>query len=244
MSAKRFFIEGVHARGERVDLDAADAHKIVDVLRLGSGDAIEAIDSAGVLFRATLFLSGKRLEASLDDVIDARGDDDALEIDVAQGLPKGQKMDFVVEKLTELGVRRIIPFESERAVVRDAGSAKLERWRRLAQSAAQQSGRRTIPEIADPLAFDALLEQAGAYDLVLFPWEIADAQVALRATLPGLLSGARRVLAIVGPEGGFSHAEAARAQQAGAKVISLGRRVLRTETAGIVLVSILQYLSA
>src|SRR4029077_14123067 len=98
----------------------------------------------------------------------------------------------------------IIPIYSERTIVSDAGSAKLDRWRRLARQAAAQCGRDRIPEIAQPQRFEGLLESFSAYDTVLFPWELAE-QGPLKDVLPGLLENSRRVLVIVGPEGGFSH---------------------------------------
>lgn len=242
MSARRFFVEDSHAPGERVVIADADAHKIRDVLRLRAGDTIEIVDSSGTLFDAMLESvdGGVRAElrATIDGIEDAR-----VEIDVAQGIPKGQKMDFVVEKLSELGVASILPLASERAVVRDPGDGKLERWRRLAKTAAQQSGRRSILAVGEPVSFDDLLARFAGYDVVLFPWEVATDDRKLRETLPTLVAGARRVLVVIGPEGGFSHAEAERARDAGAHVISLGRRILRTETAALVLVALLQYLT-
>jgi 16S rRNA (uracil1498-N3)-methyltransferase len=242
MSARRFFIEDSHAPGEHVVIADADAHKIRDVLRLRAGDTIEIVDSSGTLFDAMLESVEGGVRAELRAAIDAV-DDPRIEIDVAQGIPKGQKMDFVVEKLTELGVASILPLASHRAVVREPGDGKLERWRRLAKTAAQQSGRRSILAVGEPVSFDDLLARFADYDVVLFPWEVAAGQRNLRETLPALLAGARRVLVVIGPEGGFSHAEAERARDAGARVISLGRRILRTETAALVVVALLQYLT-
>ncbi len=244
MSARRFFVEDTHAVGERVVVADADAHKIRDVLRLRAGDTIEVVDSAGQIFDATLESVDGGIQAQLLRVIDERSDEPAMQIDVAQGIPKGQKMDFVVEKLSELGVASIIPLATERAVVRDPGDAKVERWRRLAKTAAAQSGRRSILTVDEPVRFDDVIARFASYDLVLFPWEIHAADRKLRDVLPTLAAGARRVLVVIGPEGGFSHAEAERAREAGAHVISLGRRILRTETAALVLVAILQYMSA
>lgn len=243
MSARRFFIEDTHAAGERVVVADADAHKIRDVLRLRAGDAIEVVDSAGQIFDATLESVDAGVRAQLVRIIDERSDEPSVYIDVAQGIPKGQKMDFVVEKLSELGVASIIPLASERAVVRDPGDAKVERWRRLAKSAAAQSGRRSILAVDKPMRFDDLIGRFASYDLVLFPWEVATDDRKLRDALPALAAGARRILVVIGPEGGFSHDEAERAREAGAHVMSLGRRILRTETAALVLVAILQYMS-
>lgn len=243
MSARRFFVENTHGAGERVTVGEADAHKIRDVLRLRAGDAIEVVDSSGQVFDALLESVDGGVTAELRAVIDARDEEPSIQIDVAQGIPKGQKMDFVVEKLSELGVSSIFPLASERAVVRDPGDGKVERWRRLAKTAAAQSGRRSILAVNEPIAFDDLLGRFGGYDVVLFPWEVASGDHTLREELPAAVERARRMLVVIGPEGGFSHAEAERARDAGARIISLGRRILRTETAALVLVAILQYLS-
>jgi 16S rRNA (uracil1498-N3)-methyltransferase len=241
MSAARFFVEGNFATGETLDLAGGDAHKIVDVLRKRSGDSIEIVDSSAQRFSATLQIEGRSVRARLDESY-APVEKQGLEITVAQGLPKGQKMDFVVEKVTELGAAAILPLYSERTIVSDAGQTKLDRWRRLAKSAAAQCGRDRIPEIAEPQKLENLLESFSSYDTVLFPWELAEPGP-LRDVLPGLLENARRVLVVVGPEGGFSHAEAEAAQRAGAQLISLGSRILRTETAALVTVAMLNYVS-
>ena len=239
MSARRFFVEGAHARGSRVIITGGDARKIVSVLRLRDGDRIEVVDSTGTAFDARLQVDGGLVEATLVDVLE-RAPDDRRSIDVAQAVPKGTKMDFVVEKATELGAAAILPFYSERSVVRDAGAGKAERWRRVAKAAAQQSGRRNVPAVESPIEFASLVSRFRRYDLVLFPWELAD-RVPLREALPALLAGARRVLVVVGPEGGFSHTEADAATAAGGRTVWLGHRILRTETAAMVLLAILEY---
>ncbi len=208
---------------------------------MGSGEEIEVFDSAAQQYRAQLQVEGRNVRAELLEIT-GEPPQDALEITVAQGIPKGQKMDFVVEKLTELGARAIIPLRSERAIAADASTNKLERWRRLAKSAAEQCGRTGLPQIASPCSLPDLCVVFAKYDLVLFAWEGATAEP-LRQRLPALLAGARRILVVIGPEGGFSNAEAEAAQAAGALAISLGPRVLRTETAALVAVSILSYAS-
>lgn len=237
MSA-RFFVQGTHERGESVRIDSSDAHHIRDVLRLRSGDRIEVIDSAARSFEAEMSYEGDDVIARL--VAERETREPTLRVDVAQGLPKGAKMDYVVEKVTELGAEAILPFTSERTIVRAGAKEKLARWRRIARTAAQQSGRRTVPRVAEPVPFSELFGHAREYDRVLFAWENADGPP-LRASLPTVLRGARRVLVVVGPEGGFSHAEAAAAQALGATVVSLGRRILRTETAALALLAVIAY---
>jgi 16S rRNA (uracil1498-N3)-methyltransferase len=242
LSASRFFVSGAYEPGDLIALDGADAHKIANVLRLGNGDSIEVIDSCGILFDAAVLIGEKTVRARLLSVVELGYATAALRVAVAQAIPKGSKMDFVVEKLTELGVTAIQPFESERSVVTGSSAAKLERWRRLAKAAAQQCGRRDVPFVHETVSFANLVTQFAGYDRVLFLWELAE-RVPLRESLPAALAGASTVLAVIGPEGGFSHAEAQLAASSGAHSISLGSRILRTETAGLALVSIVEYLS-
>ncbi len=240
MPARRFFIEGVQQAGAHVVIDASDAHKIAHVLRLRAGDAIDAVDSSGTLYRAQLTCVGERVEARL--LVAEPGDATAsLQVEVAQALPKGSKMDAIVEKATELGAAAIRPFRCERSIAREAGAGKLERWRRVARSAAAQCGRRDVPRVEEPVDFAALLEGFAAYDAVLFPWELAERRP-LRTTLPPLLAQAGRVLAVIGPEGGFAHGEAEAARARGAHLLWLGPRILRTETAALALLAVIEAL--
>jgi 16S rRNA (uracil1498-N3)-methyltransferase len=237
--ARRFFVEGLRTPGSVVDITGRDARKIVSVLRLRAGDRIELVDSGGTLFDAQLSLEDGRVSATLTAALpdEPEYSVEPLRVDVAQAVPKGHKMDFVVEKAAELGVNTIVPFSSERTSA-GASDAKLERWRRLAKTASQQSGRRSVARVEDPVAFARLLERFASYDLVLFSWELA-ARVALRDRLPALLESTRRVLIVIGPEGGFSHEEAEAALADGAEMLWLGPRILRTETAALALLAII-----
>lgn len=217
--------------------DADDAHKIVDVLRLREGSGVTIVDSGAQEFSASLGMSDGKVSARLDALQSSGARETVLEITLAQAIPKGQKLDFVIEKATELGLARLIPIRTARSVG-DASPNKLERWRRLARSAAQQSGRTRIPEVESPLEWSALLPRIAAFDIAIFAWELATEP--LRDALVRL-GQARNVLVIVGPEGGFSHDEATAAIAAGACAVSLGARILRTETAPLALLSVLLY---
>lgn len=230
----------MHATGDLVRLPGDDARKILVVLRGATGDPLEIVDSGGRIFAASLVVDGTFAEASLGAEI-AAPPRAVLAISLAQGIPKGAKMDYVVEKATELGLARIVPFVAARTVGDGERAGKLERWRRLVKTAAQQCGRTDVPEVATPLAFAVLVESFATYDLVLVPWELADA-APLRERLPSLLAGgARSVLVVIGPEGGFSGDEARAAESAGAHLVSLGSRILRTETAGLAVAVALRY---
>lgn len=239
MKSPRFFLCGIAALGDEVSLTGADAHKIGAVLRLRTGDRIELCDSGARAFSAVLDVRERDVRAQLDALIADAPSEDGVRVVVAQGIPKGAKMDYVVEKLVELGVSEIVPLGSERAVA-DASAAKLERWRRIARAAAGQCGRSEIPTIGPPLSFDQLLEGSARFDRIIVPWELAE-RVPLRERLPDALAGARSLLLVVGPEGGFSHDEVEKARAVGAVPVSLGARILRTETAALVLLSIVNY---
>jgi len=241
MATARFFVEGVYGAGQTLTLAGDDSHKILDVLRKRSGDTIQIVDSTAQRFEATLEIVDRTVRARLGERF-VPAIPERFEITVAQGLPKGQKMDFVVEKLTGLGAATIVPLYSERSVVVDTGSAKIDRWRRLAKTAAAQCGRDKIPEVTEPLEFQKVVASFSDYDCVLFPWELAE-QVSLRSVLPELIERAGRILVVIGPEGGFSHAEAEAAQRHGAHVVGLGTRILRTDTAALVVVALLNYVS-
>jgi len=236
----RFFVEGVHAVGDRVAFAPDDARKLAVVLRKQSGDRVQVVDSGGVAFAATLEVGGRDVAARLDERLDRGAVETALRVTIAQAVPKGQKMDLVVEKATELGAHAIVPVRSARVVAHETSPAKVERWRRIAKSAAQQSGRVRVPDVADVHDWDALLATFAAYDRVYVPWELAD-PAPLRDVFERELPAAASVLIVIGPEGGFAAAEIERARSAGASAISLGRRILRTETAALVVLSAVLY---
>jgi len=242
VSAERFFVEGVARPGEERELAPDDARKAAVVLRKRAGDGLEIVDSGGTLFaarivRVTAYAVVVRLEAERAAAREPR-----VELTLLQGVPKGAKMDFVVEKATELGVARIVPLVTQRVQGDAASAAKVERWRRLAKAASQQCGRRTIAAIDEPRRLaDALsATDVPGYDAVLVAWEVAE-RVPLRDRLPALLEGRSRVAVAIGPEGGFARDEVTAALAAGATAISLGERILRTETAGLVLCAAIRY---
>lgn len=241
MPADRFFVEGAQDLGTVVELRGSDARKLVAVLRKRQGDRVVVADSTGRSFIASLLVEGERVSARLEAVA-AAAREPCLAITLAQGIPKGQKMDFVVEKATELGVARIVPFWSERTVGTGERAGKVERWRRLARAAAQQCGRNHVPAVDPPRAWPAVLERIAEVDRTLVPWENAE-PLPLRECLGPLIEGANRVLVVIGPEGGLTHAEVDAARAAGAVTISLGSRILRTETAGLVVCSVLLFAS-
>jgi 16S rRNA (uracil1498-N3)-methyltransferase len=158
-----------------------------------------------------------------------------LRLTLFQALPKADKMELIIQKCTELGICKIVPFESERCVSKPKSpSSKTERWRKIAESAAKQSGRGIIPEVTDIVTFDAVAEEIAAYDIVLFCNENGGAKISLP-------DGVSKAALIVGAEGGFSSAEADAAVSAGAVSVTLGPRILRCETAPIAATAVVMY---
>lgn len=217
-------------------LDAQQAHYLTAVLRLRAGDALELFDGAGGRYAAQLE-SGESVRVGARLANEPR----ALEVTLAQGLAKGEKMDLIVQKATELGVSRIVPLVTERAVVKlsaERGASRVERYRKIAQEAARQCGRADVPAVEEPLSLSAALDAAAAEPerlcLVLDP--------AQSLRLSTAAQGVSRLLIAIGPEGGFSPGELADAQAKGALLAGLGPLVLRTETAGLAALAVLQHL--
>lgn len=228
--------------GGRVRITGAAARHLTRVLRLGPEALVIVLDGAGGAYRAHVEGKGRDgLTAVIEKEVAVPGEPD-IQITLVQGLPKADKMNFVVQKATEVGVRRIIPLVADRTVVRldgERAEKKRERWRRIATSAAAQAFRSRVPEIGPVMRLGAVLEAAAPGALLLFPWE-EEKQAALKTVLRAG-PAAPEVYIFIGPEGGFTEAEAELALAHGAHRVTLGPRLLRTETAGPVVAAIVLY---
>jgi 16S rRNA (uracil1498-N3)-methyltransferase len=221
----------------RVKLTAAQSRHLVSVLRLSPGAEIEVFDGRGGRFRAVL--DGHELEIRSTLPIDAR----PVDVVLVQALAKGEKMDLVVQKATELGASRIVPLASERSVPRldaERGTSRARRWRRIAQEAARQCGRADVPRIDAPVGWESVFslmrEEQDRRGLLLDP-EQSEPRLGAAAR------GESRLLLVVGPEGGFSPEERASAEKAGFMRVSLGPLVLRTETAGLAALAVVLHVN-
>lgn len=160
-----------------------------------------------------------------------------------QGLPKSDKMELIIQKAVELGAFEVIPVATKRAVVKlDAKKAakKVERWNSISESAAKQAGRSIVPEVTEVLTFTQALEKAKALDVTLVPYELAKGMSETKQIISQIKPG-QSVGIFIGPEGGFEETEISQAMEMGAKPITLGKRILRTETAGLTILSILMF---
>ncbi|MGE5839287.1 MAG: 16S rRNA (uracil(1498)-N(3))-methyltransferase [Deltaproteobacteria bacterium] len=240
---RRFFVDEILGTQGSVTITGAEARHIATVLRMGPGDRIVILDKRGNRFLTVIKeLSRRHVLLDLERPLPAP-DPSPLYITLCQALLKSNPMDLLIEKTSELGVDRILPYVAERSVVKVGGGKsriKVRRWQEIAQSAAKQADRARPAEILPPQSFDEMMEGLGNEQAMrILLWE----QEGVRS-LKGLLrsgSAAPGILALVGPEGGFTEREVMGATEAGFVPVSLGRRILRAETAAITLVAILQY---
>jgi len=230
MSAPRFFVDGPVTAGATVSLRSDDAHHASHVLRMRA-DAPIVIVAGGVAWDAVIAAADCKSAHILSPSPESGGDI-GIDVTVLQALIKGAKFDDVVEKCVELGARRIIPVRCERSES-NASMHKVDRWRRIARSAAQQSRRNIVPAVDDVRSFAEALSAAGAPLLVASERATKGSLAeALRAN-----AGSMTYAIAIGPEGSFTDAELAAAKEAGAAFVSLGPAILRTETAAAALLA-------
>ena len=233
----RFFLTGAMTEGDCLPLATSDVHHLRDVLRLEAGAQIAVVEPSGDAFEVRLISVGADGCARVE-VVRRLLRPDVPRVWLVQGLAKGEKIDQVVRQATELGIERIVLLVSERSVVRlDARKAadRVARWRRIAGEAAKQSQQVRVPLVEELTDVASLREVLAACELVLLAWEDADGAPSIGDAVGAAgLDGTDAVAVIVGPEGGFTSQEVAVMVAAGARVVSLGPAVLRTETAGVV----------
>ena len=240
----KFFVNKEQICDGYVTILGEDAHHISRSLRMAQGEHITVSDMQRNEYECVLdqFLDGKviaRVESSW------RADTEPeIAIRLFQALPKGDKLDLIIQKSVECGVYDITPFESDRCVVKckkDAEDRKSERRNRIALEAAKQSGRGIVPVVNPTLTFEQMLSEAGKSDVVLFCYE-GEGTEPLGRVLSGLdRENIKQISVIIGSEGGFSLEEAQRASESGFYKIGLGKRILRTETAALFALSCLAY---
>ena len=208
-------------------LSDGEAAHALRVLRMKAGDACQAIVDGG-LYAAVLAQTEPEALLTLGDALPSP--EPGIGVTLYQGLPKGDKMDLLVQKCTEAGVSRIVPVLFSRCVTKwDKGDEKkLQRWQRIAAEAAKQSGRAVVPELLPPITVKRLCAALPGHALSLVPWEEQRGSGIARQW-----RGQRDVAIVIGPEGGISEDEIALMRAAGAVPVSLGPRILRTETAGL-----------
>ena len=239
---RRFFLEKNRVKESKATIRGSEAKHIGRVLRLGVGDTLYLLDENGWEYKAEIISkSSKLVEVELLKKSPPR-DDSSIIVVLGQALPKAKKMDFIVQKATELGVSTIIPFFSERTIpsLDDKQLKKRRiRWKRIAAEATKQCGRLVVPQIEEMLPFKEILKEWSDNSLKIILWE-DEKNIKLKQVLSENQPH-QKVIILIGPEGGFTAEEVDMARQAGFKSVSLGKYILRTETVGLCLLNILQY---
>lgn len=239
---QHFFVEPDYITEGQVRITGDDVKHITKSLRLGPGDEISVADGKGRKYIVEIVETGNGLViGDIKEEFRSKVEPE-VEITLLQGLPKSRKMDLIVEKCTELGIDKVIPAETKRSVVKlkpSKAKRRRKRWQRKAEAAAKQSKRARIPAVGQLMDLADLAEIAADYDLILLPWE-EESTNSVKEVL-GSATAIEKVLIIIGPEGGFAAEEVEAAKQLGAKSVSLGPRILRTETAGLTTLSLVLY---
>ena len=233
----KFFSQQID--GDTVTLDKDDSKHIKTVLRAEKGDKITVCDCMGTDYRCEVISLDENVKAKILEKIHCESEP-KTKITLFQGLPKSDKMEFIIQKCVEIGVCRIVPVRNERSIAKidNKETKKTERWQKISLSAAKQSGRGIIPNIGMPLSFKEAVAAAKEMDLAVIPYE-NEQDTGLKAVLKNFSGNS--VAVFIGPEGGFSESEISFAVEKGVVPVTLGKRILRTETAGPVAAAIILY---
>lgn len=239
----RFFVNENQILDDCISITGADVNHIKNVLRMKIGETVLVSDGNDREYTCTLQdISDEEVIAKIEDV-DGPTRELPIKVTLFQALPKGDKMETIIQKMVELGAYEIVPVSTKRCIVKlddKKAAAKVKRWNAIAESAAKQSKRGIIPQVTMPMSYKNGLKKAEEMDMVLIPYENAENMTHTREVISRIKEG-MNVGIFVGPEGGFATEEVEEAINSGAFDITLGRRILRTETAGMALMSVLMF---
>ncbi len=237
----RFFVEADQIKDKSIFIVGDDVKHISGPLRLGIGDKIEVVSEGYLYIGIIENLTKKEVELRIIGCYKDKKEPIA-KIHLYQGLAKGSKMDYIIQKGTEVGIDKITIVEMDRSVSRISSDkkkvSKLERWRKIAEEAAKQSKRGKIPEVVDAISSDDMILELKNKKNILVAYE-EEEKISIKNVISKITE--EEINIIIGPEGGISKEEINQLKNVGAKTMSLGPRILRTETAGLVMASILLY---
>lgn len=242
----QFFVDKTQVNEDAglVFITGADVNHICHVLRMRVGEQFYVTDgeSGGKYLCALKEASEDQVTCDILRNIE-ESSELPCEITLYQGLPKADKMELIIQKAVELGVHRIVPVSTKRSIVKlddKKAGAKISRWQGIAEAAAKQSKRDVIPQIGDVMTLKAALAEAADFEVSMMPYENAEGMAFTRKLLDEIRPG-QRIAIFIGPEGGFDESEVEAALAQGTQPVTLGRRILRTETAGLAMLSMLVY---
>jgi len=239
----RFYVDGSMGFSESISITGEDVNHIKNVLRLRVGDEITIGDGQGKDYNCRIReFTADSVVADIEDIC-ANAAELPAKLVLFQGMPKSDKLELIIQKAVELGVAEIVPVMTKRTVVKlepKKETKKLERYNAIAMSAAKQSGRGVIPEVKPFMSFKQALEYAKSLEITMIPYEEAEGISYAREVFKDATTK-KSIGIFIGPEGGFAKEEVEAAVAMGAKCITLGNRILRTETAGLCVLSILMF---
>lgn len=239
----RFFVNENQIGDESITIEGSDVNHIKNVLRMKQGETILVSDGNDNEYVCEITEISDTVTAKIVDM-NKESRELPIKVTLFQALPKSDKMETVIQKMIELGAVEIVPVKTSRCIVKlddKKAAKKVARWNEIAKSAAKQSKRGIIPTVTDVMTYEQALEKAKDMDITLFPYEGAE-DIDHTREIFGKIDKGASIAIFIGPEGGFSVEEVKKAEDADAKEITLGNRILRTETAGMMIMSVLMYL--
>ena len=239
-----FFVTSAQVAADTLTILGDDVNHMKNVLRMKSGETFTAADENGMFYQCQVEELDKQQVTAKILAKEEGGSELSSKIYLFQGLPKSDKMELIIQKAVELGAFQIVPVATKRAIVKlDAKkeASKLKRWQAIAEGAAKQSGRMLIPQISEVKTYAEALQMAKELDVNVIPYECAKGMAGTREIFGSIKPG-MSVGIFIGPEGGWEESEVEKAKELGISPVTLGKRILRTETAGLTTLSILMYL--
>lgn len=239
----RFFVDRSQVEGETIWITGGDVNHIRNVLRMREGEQLQICDgSSKVRLCQIVRIESDRIQTEILSVEESFAELPA-QIYLFQGIPKGDKMEWIIQKAVELGVYAIVPMRTNRVVVKldkKKEQDRLKRWNGIAESAAKQSGRTIIPSVLPIMELEEACHFIQEFECKMIPYECAEGMEQTEKLIKKISYG-NRVGILIGPEGGFEKEEVEIALQNGIEAVSLGKRILRTETAGMVVLSVIMF---
>ena len=238
-----FYVKNEQINNGIAKITGEDVNHIKNVLRYNVGDSLNICDEQGIRYLTSISKFEKdSITLNIDEVSDYTTEPN-INVTLIQGLPKGDKFELIIQKCTEIGVSKIIPAITDRVIVKldDKNiDKKVERWNKIALEASKQSGRQKIPVVEKPINLKKLIENISKYDILLLPYE-CEKVITLKSILKNVSKDCKNIAIMIGPEGGFSDEEIESLNLENVKRVTLGPRILRTETAGLATLAIVLY---